>query len=354
MDKNIGYIYKITNQINNKSYIGQTRKYFKERWKQHKSVYKNKNDTQYNYPLYRAFRKYGVENFKFEVLEECSFEKLDEKEKYWILYYNSYNKGYNQDLGGKGKSSLLLNEKEVCDKYKKLETIAAVATYYNCSSSSIRNILNKNNIEITSAEEQAKKRADPIYMTNKKHEILKIFPSIIEAGRWVFQQKLTKGTAKTAYSCILSALHTGGIRYGYYWYSLKYSDKQNQEYKEKIKKRSKTDYQKSLRKNKHNYPKSLKNNKKICPICGNKMAQNSKLCINCNNSQRKEKSIKAKEEKGITREFLKQEIRTKPFTTIAKEQGVSDNTIRKWCKKYNLPYKSSEIKEYTDDEWKLI
>ena len=92
----------------------------------------------------------------------------------------------------------------------------------------------------------------------------------------------------------------------------------------------------------------------FCPICGNKMAKKSKLCIDCENKQRKEEAIKVKEQKGITREFLKQEIRNKPFTTIAKEQGVSDNTIRKWCKKYNLPYKSSEIKEYTDDEWKLI
>lgn len=87
-----------------------------------------------------------------------------------------------------------------------------------------------------------------------------------------------------------------------------------------------------------------------CPICGTVINLKSKMCKKCRNNE----ILKNREEKGITREFLKNEIRTKPFTTIAKEQGVSDNAIRKWCKKYNLPYKSSEIKKYSDEEWKLI
>lgn len=47
-------------------------------------------------------------------------------------------------------------------------------------------------------------------------------------------------------------------------------------------------------------------------------------------------------------------IRSKPFTTLAKEFGVSDNAIRKWCKSENLPYKKTEIKNYSDEEWRLI
>ena len=91
-----------------------------------------------------------------------------------------------------------------------------------------------------------------------------------------------------------------------------------------------------------------------CPICGDKISESSKYCKSCRHKIQKEEAIKSREQQGITREFLKQEIRTKPFTQIAKEQGVSDNAIRKWCKKYNLPYKSSEIKQYTDKEWELI
>ena len=65
----------------------------------------------------------------------------------------------------------------------------------------------------------------------------------------------------------------------------------------------------------------------------------------------KQKIIK---ERNISREFLKQEIRNKSFVQIGKEQGVSDNAIRKWCKSYNLPSKSSEIKKYSDEEWNNI
>ena len=55
-----------------------------------------------------------------------------------------------------------------------------------------------------------------------------------------------------------------------------------------------------------------------------------------------------------SREELKKLIRKKPFTTIGKEYGVSDNAIRNWCKIYNLPYKKSEIKKINDTEWLLI
>lgn len=55
--------------------------------------------------------------------------------------------------------------------------------------------------------------------------------------------------------------------------------------------------------------------------------------------------------KDISREELKQMIRTMSFLAIGKELGVSDNAIRKWCKKYNLPYKKKDIKSYSDEEW---
>ena len=104
--KNIGYIYKITNKINSKCYIGQTSKFYKKRCNEHKNAAFNKFKISYNYPLYKAFRKYGIDNFKFEVIEKCEIQKLNEREIYWISYYNSYKEGYNQDLGGEGKRLL--------------------------------------------------------------------------------------------------------------------------------------------------------------------------------------------------------------------------------------------------------
>ena len=88
-------IYKIINKINGKCYIGQSTQ-IEKRWSKHKNTSHNQTSKAYDYPLYRAFRKYGIENFSFEILEECSNLELNEKEKYWINYYNpEYNYQYN-------------------------------------------------------------------------------------------------------------------------------------------------------------------------------------------------------------------------------------------------------------------
>ena len=99
----MGIIYKFTNQINNKSYIGQTINP-QQRYSSHKSAINNKNHTEYYTPLHEAFRKYGFENFTYEILAKDieNIDILNILEEYYIQYFNSYgNHGYNQDLGGK-------------------------------------------------------------------------------------------------------------------------------------------------------------------------------------------------------------------------------------------------------------
>ena len=92
-------VYKITNLINNKSYIGSSIR-VEKRWQEHINCSQRINDKKYNYPLYQAFRKYGIENFSFEVLKDdfSSIEEMQEYERKMILNYNSYSCGYNQTL----------------------------------------------------------------------------------------------------------------------------------------------------------------------------------------------------------------------------------------------------------------
>ena len=94
-------IYKITNTVNGKVYIGQAQD-IEERWKQHNREFLKEDSV-----IYLAMRKYGIENFSFEVLEECKKEELNEKEIYYIEKFNSYihaenSNGYNMTIGGGG------------------------------------------------------------------------------------------------------------------------------------------------------------------------------------------------------------------------------------------------------------
>lgn len=88
-------IYKITNKINLNSYVGQSRN-ISLRWKNHRQRAFNSTSKAYDYPLSRAFRKYGIDNFSFEVLEKCSIEKLNIRERYWIDFLKPE---YNQTIG---------------------------------------------------------------------------------------------------------------------------------------------------------------------------------------------------------------------------------------------------------------
>ena len=90
---------------------------------------------------------------------------------------------------------------------------------------------------------------------------------------------------------------------------------------------------------------SIKQNK--CCDCGKPISSNALRCIECDH-KRQQKIIHP------SREELKYLIRNFPFTKIGKQFGVSDNAIRKWCITEKLPYKSSEIKLYTDEEWENL
>lgn len=91
-------IYKYQNKLNGKIYIGQSID-IARRYEQH--LYDAKNRPKKGTGVDLAIRKYGIENFDFSVIEECPTALLDDRECYWINYYNSYKNGYNRSLGGK-------------------------------------------------------------------------------------------------------------------------------------------------------------------------------------------------------------------------------------------------------------
>lgn len=93
-------IYLVENLLNHKKYIGQA-KNIKQRFvKHHKYDYKNPNNCNYETKFYQALRKYGLDNFKVEVLQLCEEEELDKLEVEYIDKYDSFINGYNSTKGG--------------------------------------------------------------------------------------------------------------------------------------------------------------------------------------------------------------------------------------------------------------
>ena len=108
----MGYIYKITNDINNLSYIGQTKKTVDYRFKEHlrQAKYELKGIRPLTH-FHSAINKYGATHFHVKTLEQCDDNLLDEREKYWIEYYDTYINGYNSTLGGQFNSIEKLADK---------------------------------------------------------------------------------------------------------------------------------------------------------------------------------------------------------------------------------------------------
>lgn len=102
MERIISGIYKITNSVNNKVYIGKSVDILNKRWPSHKNSLNNGTHT--NVHLQNAWNKYGSENFDFSIIFECPEDELDKYEIYYIAVYKSYlpERGYNKTYGGDG------------------------------------------------------------------------------------------------------------------------------------------------------------------------------------------------------------------------------------------------------------
>lgn len=145
----MGCIYKIVNKVNGKTYVGQTTRLAKYRFRQH--ISDSKKIENKDILLYRAFNKYGIDNFLFEVVEDgIPNELLDEKEVLYIKKYNSYVEygcGYNLTIGGHNTrthfniSLKQLEEIKKDIKYSNL-SIQDIAIKYKQSRSSIQAICN--------------------------------------------------------------------------------------------------------------------------------------------------------------------------------------------------------------------
>lgn len=219
----MGYIYKITNDINGKIYIGKT-EYFNpyDRWKDHLRDYKKERCEKR--PIYDAMNKYGEEHFYFEIIEET--DNLEEREIYWINELRTYIgfedcKGYNATLGGDGKSYIILNEDEVINYhiFDGNYVVAKTAQHFQTDRKRIKTILKKNNIIwLNNADSNRLKTYEKnggVYQLTKENKIiLNIFENAKEANVYLGNKK----NNSTIYNTCNRSLDESHSAYGYLWY----------------------------------------------------------------------------------------------------------------------------------------
>lgn len=211
----MGYIYKIINDINNKVYIGKTQFPIQKRWKQHCRDYKKeKNEKR---PLYNAMKKYGIQHFSINLIEESN--DLENKEKYWIKQYDSYKNGYNATLGGDSKH--YLDYDLIIKIYQKTKNINETSRLTGAHPQSISAILKQNNIEIKSSGLIAKQKLGiKVSMIDKNtDEILQTFLDQTEAAKWLQQNEKTSDKKLKNISTNIGRVVNGKRKtaYGYKW-----------------------------------------------------------------------------------------------------------------------------------------
>lgn len=196
----MAYIYKIINDINSKIYIGKTQFSLEKRFKQH---CKDSQKPQLNHrPLYNAMKKYGIEYFHIQLIEETKYP--EEREQYWIKYYDSYKNGYNATKGGDGK--VYADYDLITQLWNSGKTMLEIHNELGYDTKTIRSALN--HYDITSQQRKAqgrKKYSKQIAMLDKENNIIKIFSSMEDAFKFLGKQSggqisgVCKGKRKTAY-----------------------------------------------------------------------------------------------------------------------------------------------------------
>lgn len=187
---NVIYLFK--NKINGKVYIGQTSVQLRKRVQQHITT-SHMWTKSHKSPFHKAINKYGISNFDLQILEHCKDQQeLDNREIYWIAYYNSTNRnyGYNIDSGGKkGKKTKPLSKehkqkllmchlgKKQSDKTKQLisnshKTKWKDKEFYNQHITKFRNIIGWNN--------------KPVYQYDLNGNFIKAWQSTSEISRILY------------------------------------------------------------------------------------------------------------------------------------------------------------------------
>lgn len=194
-----------------------TTKTIEERRKEHLKTYNNPDLREYNYKIYNAMRKHGVQNFRFEVVERCSDLELSEREKYYIKLYNACTNGYNESIGGAGKCFLSNKQIEACRiLYDYGWVLQDIAEVFKSNSKTIGKKL-RDYYDIDTKRNANKRFSKKVFAKNKD-EYLE-FESVSSAARYLIDNNLTDNKS---YASVISKISEAAkikkrSAYGFNW-----------------------------------------------------------------------------------------------------------------------------------------
>ena len=206
----MGFVYKITNNINGKSYIGKTETDPVRRYKKHWN--ESRKESKKHRPLYRAFKKYGIKNFTLEILESSVYgEQLCKREIYYIDKYDTFRNGYNCTSGGEGKS--YLDYDLIYDTYIKYNK--------NYSETAKKLKISKKNLKIQLLQrfnepihQDPNNREKSLLMFSKNDKLIKEFSGTKEALSYLQSLDSNIKSYKTIHKCCNGKRKTA---HGYIW-----------------------------------------------------------------------------------------------------------------------------------------
>ena len=206
-------IYKITNDINDKIYVGKTTSSIEERFKQH--LIDARKSRQEKRPLYNAINLYGAEHFSIELIEECDISLENEREQYWIGYYRGYEDGYNATKGGDGK---ILYDYQLIENYiKQGKTTKEIIALVGCCADVVHKVAKQSNSSLnTNNILEKNKIAVAQYDLNGNY--IQSFDSMRAGARWICENGYSQSTP-SGVSFKISEACNGKRKtaYGYIW-----------------------------------------------------------------------------------------------------------------------------------------
>lgn len=214
-------IYIITNDINDKVYVGKTEFSIEKRFQEHcRDCLKERCEKR---PLYAAMRKYGTEHFSIRELESCSTEDAPLREQYWIGFYKGYEEGYNATFGGDGKA--YIDRDELLRFWQQGLTISEISKKTKHDNGYISKILKEKGITTEEIYQRGhavliKEISKSVEMLDKhSEEVIKTFSSTRDAARYLIQEYGLDPKNEGGYSSHISQACNGKRKtcQGYKW-----------------------------------------------------------------------------------------------------------------------------------------